>query len=522
MKRLWSQRLRDNRWQLLLFMVGALVRVWYIHSLPPGLNQDEASVGYDAYAILHYGIDRNGVHLPVHLIAWGSGQNALYAYLAMPFLLLFGLTPLSVRALSVVMGLIGMLFFYLIMKRLYSDKTAGVAAMFFIAINPWHIMMSRWALESNLYPTIILIAVYFLIRAFDSPGWLYGFTALLALSLYAYGTSYFFVPLFAVGALALLYYGKAPRVRSSLWNAGLFVLLALPILLFIVINHYGWKTLATPLFSIPRLTMPRVEAVSSIFSGNLLGTAWDKFHVFIQLMISGSDGLPWNSISPYGFAYPLALPLAVLGLIVMLQDCWSRRHEGARYAVIPLWLLIAVLMAFITDVNINRINILFYPLIALVAVGFFWIYRQLKPAGIAFAVLFGLMFLLFTNAYFRQTPQVLGPAFYESFGDAIRYASEASSGSIYVTDSVNMPYIYVLFYEKINPHDFLETVNYRNPGDAFQQVSSFGRYVFGKADYLPGNTYVIANSDPLPQNGNYTIKQFTNYTVVIGTPAGSN
>ncbi|WP_148449203.1 hypothetical protein [Paenibacillus ihuae] len=80
------------------------------------MNQDEASIGYDAYAILHYGIDRSGVHLPIHLTAWGSGQNALYAYLSMPFLLLFGLTPLSVRALSAVMGLIGMLFFYLIMK----------------------------------------------------------------------------------------------------------------------------------------------------------------------------------------------------------------------------------------------------------------------------------------------------------------------------------------------------------------------------------------------------------------------
>lgn len=174
-----------------MFLLGAIVRIIYINSIPPGLNQDEASIGYDAYAILHYGMDRNGVHLPVHLIAWGSGQNALYAYLSMPFILLFGLTPLSVRALSLVMGLLAMIVFYLIMKRLSASSGAGIAAMFFIAINPWHIMMSRWALESNLFPTMILIAVYLLLRSFDNPRWFYAFTGMLALSLYAYGTAYF-------------------------------------------------------------------------------------------------------------------------------------------------------------------------------------------------------------------------------------------------------------------------------------------------------------------------------------------
>lgn len=85
--------IKKNPWPLLLFLLGAVIRILYIGSIPPGLNQDEASIGYDAYSILHYGIDRNGVHLPIHLIAWGSGQNALYAYLSMPFIWLFGLTP---------------------------------------------------------------------------------------------------------------------------------------------------------------------------------------------------------------------------------------------------------------------------------------------------------------------------------------------------------------------------------------------------------------------------------------------
>lgn len=183
--------IKKNPWPLLLFLLGAVIRILYIGSIPPGLNQDEASIGYDAYSILHYGIDRNGVHLPVHLIAWGSGQNALYAYLSMPFIWLFGLTPMSVRAVSLIMGLLGMIVFYLVAKQLFTFRAAGNAAMFFIAINPWHIMMSRWALESNLFPTLILFSVYFLLKTLKNPRWSYAYTILLGLSLYAYGTAYF-------------------------------------------------------------------------------------------------------------------------------------------------------------------------------------------------------------------------------------------------------------------------------------------------------------------------------------------
>lgn len=512
---------KSNPWPLLLFVLGAIVRIVYIGSVPPGLNQDEASIGYDAYAILHYGIDRNGVHLPVHLIAWGSGQNALYAYLSIPFLLLFGLTPLSVRALSVFMGLAGMFFFYLIMKRMFPSRAAGIAAMFFIAINPWHIMMSRWALESNLFPTLILIAVYCLLRSVQSADsrWTYAFTAVLALSLYAYGTAYFFVPVFAAGTAILLLYCRLIRVRTLLWNALLFVLLSLPILLFIVINHYeDLQAITTPLLSVPKLTTPRVEQISSIFGGELLQTAASNFREFISILWSGSDGLPWNSLSWYGYAYPLALPFALTGLLVMIRTMWKNRRKEAEQGVILLWLLSAVLMAFITTVNINRINIVFYPLVMLVAAGFIWLYSKIKPAGILAAAAFAVMFGSFIGEYFGDYPARIGPGFYESAGEAIHYASGNTTGNIYVTDEINMPYIYVLFYEKISPHDFQDSVVYVNPGGAFQQVAAFGRYRFGRPDVLEANSaYVISNHSGLPAiaAGNYSVQQFANYTVII-------
>ena len=60
-----------------ILLMGALLRFLCLGSFPPGLNQDEASIGYDAWSLLHYGVDRCGSAWPVLLVSWGSGQNVL-------------------------------------------------------------------------------------------------------------------------------------------------------------------------------------------------------------------------------------------------------------------------------------------------------------------------------------------------------------------------------------------------------------------------------------------------------------
>jgi hypothetical protein len=62
---------------IFILALGIFARVWGFGRLPPGLNADEASIGIDAFNLLHYGIDRNGISFPVQFISWESGQNAL-------------------------------------------------------------------------------------------------------------------------------------------------------------------------------------------------------------------------------------------------------------------------------------------------------------------------------------------------------------------------------------------------------------------------------------------------------------
>ena len=84
--------------------------------------------------------------LPVFLVAWGSGQNALLSYLMMPFIAIFGLTTFSIRLPMAIIGGISLGIFYCLLKRMTNKKVA-IIGLIFLAICPWHIMKSRWGLE---------------------------------------------------------------------------------------------------------------------------------------------------------------------------------------------------------------------------------------------------------------------------------------------------------------------------------------------------------------------------------------
>jgi 4-amino-4-deoxy-L-arabinose transferase-like glycosyltransferase len=107
---------------LVLLFIGISIRIIGISTIPAGLNQDEASIGYDAFSIMTSGLDRNADSYPVHLKAWGSGQNALYAYLSMPFISLFGLNTFSVRIVNAIASCLSLLLFYSIFKLVFDRK----------------------------------------------------------------------------------------------------------------------------------------------------------------------------------------------------------------------------------------------------------------------------------------------------------------------------------------------------------------------------------------------------------------
>ena len=179
----------------LLVVIGFAVRILLITSIPSGLNQDEASIGYEAFSILHTGCDRNANSLPVHLESWGSGQNALYAYLSIPFIYIFGLNIFSVRIVNALLSCLSLVIFYKLFSATF-DKKKSMIALALLTICPWSIMSSRWGLESNIFPPLFLLAVFFLIKGVSTSQKYFPLSFItFAICLYSYGTSYLILPI---------------------------------------------------------------------------------------------------------------------------------------------------------------------------------------------------------------------------------------------------------------------------------------------------------------------------------------
>jgi len=503
---------------ILLLAVGAAVRIYAFGSIPNGVFIDEAIIGYDAYSLLHYGIDHNGFSYPVHLASFGSGQHALYAYLSMPFIAALGLNQVSIRLVNLVFGLLSLGVFYLLALRTDGRKTA-LAALFLLAINPWHIMISRWGLECNLFPAMFLLATYFLVRSLQG-GRAFGVAMLLfGISLYAYGTAYFIVPLFLL--MLAVYLALHRRLRLSAVRGGglILALTALPVALYTAVNALGWDTLRVGAVTIPRLpAAARFTQIFSLFSG---GDFFEKLAnnaaILTRLLISQKDGYLWNAIPGFGSLYLFALPLVVGGLWAVAQERQGQKSFHLNH-VFLLWLFAALLLALAMPVNINRINIIYLPLIYLCARALVFVWERSKLLGAGLVVLCLAWFGLFAQVYFKSYPQQIGAAFNESFGQAIQEASNRTDQTIYITKEVHLPYAYVLFYTQPSPYDFLDTVVYLDPAAEFRDAVSFGRYRFLDAAQMPpgGGVYVLSNRETeLFDPAEYTIIPYKLFSVLI-------
>ncbi len=463
-----------------LLVLAAAVRLIALTRYPAGLNQDEASTGYEAWALLHYGMDRAGNSWPVLLTSWGSGQNILYSWLSMPFIALFGLNMFSLRLTAALCGVAACAVMWRLGRRC-GGAGCGLCALLLIAVDPWHIMASRWALESNIMPLFLLAGVLCTVKSRENVRWLMGAAVCFALALYAYGTAFFFLPLFLV--VYVLMNLSLLRERWFWLAAGLFVLLALPIGLCQLINMTDLPAVTFLGITLPKLTAPRQAAVS-VFGTGLSGVL-DNIGSFAKLLVTQSDGLRYNALPGSGLYYFFGLPLAAAGLVRSFVERKPQPGEGP----VRLALIVSLVCACLVTVNINRVNMVWLPLLYFQGAGLDWLLSRIGRWGALPLAAVAVCFALFAADYVREPPAFTD---IDGLSEAIACAEEAADGTVYVTDQIPAPYIYVLFLRQVPPQDYADTVEFFNPGSPFENAASFGRYRFdGGAGEEPGDCCVL-------------------------------
>jgi 4-amino-4-deoxy-L-arabinose transferase-like glycosyltransferase len=471
---------RHNAILAVILVLAAAVRFDHFPQVPNGLSQDEASAGYETVSLLAAGTDRWGTRWPVYFTSFGSGQNVLQSYLNMPFVAVFGPTVLGIRLLPALLGVLTVGMLYLLTTRV-AGRRAGLIAAALLALSPWHVMMSRWSLESNMLPAFMLIAVWALVAAYQSAErrrWLLPLSlAPMALTFYAYAAATFVVLLFVAAFLASEFRTVRRRPVAVTASIGLFGLLALPYALFLLVNRVlhevpGWLSWLP--FGLQVLPGNRLDEIQD---GPLLENNY-------RLLLNGfDDGRVWNVLHPYLPLGLIVLPLAVVGVYFALRD------RGSRMPVIVLWVAAAVPMFWFIPLNVNRLNVVFLPLIILSGIGLDRIAASMSPARAGTAVVSILMSLAllynvaFVYDYFHSYNALIRIPFSEGIDRALTVAESrrAPDEPVYVSDGVPMNYMYVLFFRDVDPRDFRANADY-DIEDTFYVVHRYREFYFVSGD----------------------------------------
>ena len=495
----------------LIFFLGAFARLYRFGSAPPGLNQDEAFAAYESWALLGFGVDSSLHGWPVYLTAWGSGMNVLESYLLLPLLALFGVKTWVIRLPQLLLGLSSIPAAFLLGRRV-SGTRGGLCAAAVVALCPWHILLSRWALESNMAPGLLLWGLVFFCKGREDGRFLLLSALCYGLALYAYSAIWPVMPLLL--GLMLLY--ARPRFDRWLLLSGLILAaLALPLLGFLAVNYGLLDEFSIGPFSVPKLVAARTGEIS-------LANVSQNLRRALQILLRQSDGLKWNSPGSFGLFYPIALPFALLGLYELVRRLIaSLREKRFDPAVLLLfWLGAGVLLSALVSVNVNRMNILLMPVALTIALGADTLLRLAGRGGKVGAALLLAILLVFFGCferyYFTDYTASLRGEFTEGWDEALNEALE-HEGTVYVTRALHYPKL--LLAAELSPRDFNETVDYERYPAQYLSPRRFGRFVYVSDDAPPfdeDGVYVLwngANAARLEQAG-FNSKRFGCFEVL--------
>ncbi len=507
-----------SKLELILFSIilfaGCLFRVLFLDKFPAGLNQDEAFGGYEAISLLRTGADSFGFHLPVYLTVWGSGMSVLPSYMMIPWIAIFGNNVWCIRMPQAILGSIAIAACFFLVKRITSNNRSALISMFVLAINPWHFMMSRWGMDCNMAPHFMLFALLFFCIGIEKPKFLILSAINYGLCLYCYALFWPFAAATLLLQIIYLFIMKKFKFnRYYLISGGLLFLMALPLMLFLLVNNGTIGRISTPFFTVPKL----IEYRGSQFSFEGIP---EKFNNIINIIISQNDGLIWNATPKYGVFYKFGLPFVALGIAYLIKEFVKkcRKKEFSYEIFILIQIAVSFLIACMTDTNINRANYFFIPLTICIGFGIYFISTLLKKEVVNNALIIGLGIMLcyfcaFAEYYFTDYEEEIGYHFSYGVDDAIKFA-DTFDAEIYVTSGIC--YSKVMYLTAVDSQEYRDTVQYKNYPSMYLDIYGFGKYHFVDQGYEINQEYVyVVNNEEanqISQHG-FATKEFGNYTV---------
>ncbi len=487
----------------LLILITALaffLRFYKVTEVPPSLNWDEVSIGYNAYSVLKTGRDEWGVLLPVHFEAFGEFKLPVQIYASIPAIAIFGLNDFGVRITPVVYGTLTVLLLFFLARKIFKSDFIGLASAFLLAFSPWHIQLTRASFESSFSVFWVLLGMLLFIKGFEKKKYFAWSMVPFAISVYTYNSARVFTPMFLV-ALLYIYRNYFWKFRKALAiSAAVFAVCMLPLmpsllgsernarfklvsvtddpgLLPRINQNRGNSTLPQPL---PRLVNNKITYVSFYVVEHYLAHFTPQF-----LFISGAPHKQ-HHVQGMGELYYFQAPFLLLGLYFLFK-----KKQQYRW-LLSSWVLLAFIPVSITNDSIPHalrtlIAAPFYQLVT--AFGAYEVYLWLKQKHVSWRILIGtilalvMMFELgrYLNNYYNIYPNLYSRDWQYGYEQVVNYIRDHQNeyDEIVFSRTYGEPHIFTLFYLNYDPYEYQHDPNLvRYETNDWVWVLRFGKFYF--------------------------------------------
>lgn len=515
---------------LAILVVAFLIRFIDLNRTP-ALNPDEAALGYNAYSLILTGKDEHGASWPLHFKSFGDYKPGGYVYLAIPFIKLFGLTPLTVRMPNLILSLLTILFLYKLVLLFTKNYLLSSLTAFVLAVSPWHIHFSRGAWESSTALSFIIIGTYFFFKSIQEK-FIKNFTLFTifyVLSLYIYHSARLIAPLLAL-SLCCLYFKflikKLPQIIIPIFLAGL---LAIPVL-FSFLNNGGTARIGGVGLSADPGPASRSEELLNQHSGVKLINriihnrrilyliSWgEKYasHFDLNFLTITGDEVPRSKTPEMGQIYLLEILFLILGIVFTLK---TQSFSSKTKIFLFLFLFISPIASSLTFQAPSALRALpmVIPLTIFISCGIYYFFSLIHESKIMnlifilFILVYSYSIAYYFDSYFFHYAKRYPFAWQYQFDQLVPYVETQKNNyqNIYITDKYDQPYILFLFFSKYPPQKIQSQITLTQPDKyGFSTVLSYDNYHFGKINWsqIPDDSLVITSDEDIPQEPFKTI-----------------
>lgn len=480
--------------------ISLFIHLYKISIIPPHINADEAAFGYNAYSIIETGKDEYGKSFPLRFFSFGENKLPVMGYFMIPFVKIFGLNSISIRLVTLLIGVSSPLLLYLLTKELINDEKTALIASFLTSLSPWIHTLSRNAHEGVVSFFFIILAFIFFLKFIKNPRfYLFSlFTLFNALALFSHHIAKPFSIFFLIWLSLFCFKKRSVLAYRKL--ALIFIIFFIPIFFFALTEYSNPTNRINNLFYLSgqgfssQLFELNAEHHNRIIHNKLVESAIylsNQYLTYLSptfLVIKG-DSDPRFGLKGISPISAIEYFFFLLGLYYLFK----LKHEK-RFLVLCI-LLISILTASTTwlDSSLTRSFFLIVPLIVIISYGahnfHFSLKNQMGGRFVIFCLFIAYLFFTFYSwdFYFNHYPKraLVVRAWQSGYKELVDYIKKNYDrfDNFYITDSYGQPYIFILFYLQYPPEKYQTQATLTTADKyGFGKIKKFDKFIFNFTD----------------------------------------